>query len=319
MNRTLTFLATLSCLVLCLAALPAADGPADPFTGIRFTDGKTRSIADLGDQTVVMVYFCGHCPSAAKFMSTQAKAAHDLIEQRKVPMQLVCVTPDLTPQDLVEWTKTNGLENALVGQDTLNPYKVGLQNILQERDYRGGKRVRVSGYGNAFIDDVRGYLDKGDVGTFRFPVDGLSDEKSKTLWWMLERDKPQAMEALMGARKNKAMKEDADKIYSVVEASLTKRQEALIAADASMATYEGLEALLTQAKPMVLKPASEKLKELGKDATIKKELKARDIYQQCQELIAHPNPQKQQAGREGLETLAKKYGDTVYGKKAAGG
>jgi hypothetical protein len=229
------------------------------------------------------------------------------------------VTPDLTPQDLVEWTKTNGLENALVGQDTLNPYKVGLQNILQERDYRNGKRMRVGGSGNAFIDDVRSYLDKGDVGTFRFPVEGLSDEKSKTLWWMLERDKPQAMEALVGARKNKAMKEDADRIYGVVEASLTKRQEALLAAPADMATYEGLETLLTHAKPIVLKPAGERLKELGKDATIKNELKARAIYLQCQELMAHPNPQKQQAGREGLETLGKKYADTVYGKKAAGG
>ncbi len=86
-----------------------------------------------------------------------------------------------------------------------------------------------------------------------------------------------------------------------------------------MATYEGLEALLQQAKPIVLKPAADKLKELGKDATIKNELKARAIYLQCQEVIAHPNPQKQQAGREGLDTLGKKYNNTVYGKKAAGG
>jgi hypothetical protein len=316
MRRALAILATLLAVT---GATRAADGPADPFTGIRFTDGKARSIADLGDQTVVMVYFCGHCPSAAKFMRTQAKTAHDLIEERKVPMQLVCVTPDLTPQDLVEWTKSNGLENALVGQDTLNPYKVGLQNILQERDYRGGKQVRVSGFGNAFSDDVRGYLDKGNVGTFRYPLDGLTEDKARTLWWMVERDRPQAMEMLVAARKNKALKDDAEKIYAVVEASLVKRQDALLAADISMATYEGLETLLTQAKPIALKPATEKLKELGKDATIKTELKARAIYQQCQELLAHPNPQKQQAGREGLETLAKKYGETVYGKKAGGG
>jgi hypothetical protein len=99
--------------------------------------------------------------------------------------------------------------------------------------------------------------------------------------------------------------------------SLTERQESLLAADPTMATYEKLETLLTQAKPTVLKPAAERFKELGKDPAIKTELKARSIYQQCQELLAHPNPQKQQTGREGLEILAKKFAETVYGKKAA--
>lgn len=101
--------------------------------------------------------------------------------------------------------------------------------------------------------------------------------------------------------------------------SLTERQESLLAAAATMATYESLEKLLIQAKLTVLKPAADRLKELGKDATIKNELKARAIYQQCQELLAHPNQQKQQAGREGLELLAKKFAETVYGKKAGRG
>jgi hypothetical protein len=229
------------------------------------------------------------------------------------------VTPDLTTAELVEWTKERGLEGALVGHDTRNENQISTNNIFQSEIFRGGKRAGRLDFAPGDVAAVKSLISAKDAGTFTFPVEGLNDPRAVEVWWMIERNKPQAMETLMAARKNKAVKDDADKIYAVVEASLLKRQETLLAADTSMATYEGLETLLSQAKPVVLKPAAEKLKELGKDATIKNELKARAIYLQCQDMLAHPNPQKQQTGREGLEVLGKKYGDTVYGKKAAGG
>lgn len=302
--------------VLLLAATLQA---GDPFDGIAFTDGKSRTLSDLGDQTVVVMYFCGHCPRSGAYMRAQAKAIHDAIESQHAPARLVCVTPDLTPTELVEWTKERGLEGAFVGQDTRNDRKISTSNIFQSEIYRGGKRSGGLGFDASDVATVKTMISAKDAGSFTFPVDGLSDPRAVEVWWMVERNKPQAMETLMAARKNKTVKDEADKIFTVVEASLLKRQETLLAGDTSMATYEGLETLLTQAKPVVLKPATEKLKELGKDATIKTELKARSIYQQCQEMMAHPNPQKQQAGREGMETLAKKFGETVYGKKAAGG
>lgn len=313
MNRTLTACAAL------LLMLSTSLAAADPFAGVAFTDGKQRSLGDLGDQTVVVMYFCGHCPRSGAYMRTQAKAIHDAIESQHAPARLVCVTPDLTPAELVEWTRERGLDGALVGHDTRNSRQVSTSNIFQSEIYRGGKRTGRLGFEPGDVAAVKSLISEKDAGTFTFPVEGLKDPRAIEVWWMVERNKPQAMETLMAARKNKAVKEEADRIYAVVEASLLKRQETLLAADASMTTYEGLEALLLQAKPVVLKPAAEKLKELGKEPVIKNELKARAIYQQCQEMIAHPNPQKQQAGREGLETLAKKFGDTVYGKKAAGG
>jgi len=307
--------------VLVLAALVLSCGlhAGDPFATAAFSDGKSRSLNDLGDQTVVVMYFCGHCPRAGAYMRAQAKAIHDAIESQHAPARLVCLTPDLTPGELVEWTKERGLDGALVGQDTRNEHRISTNNIFQSEIYRGGKAVGQLDFKPGDVATVKSLIAAKDAGTFTYPVDGLSDPRAIEVWWMVERNKPQAMETLMAARKNKAVKDEADKIYAVVEASLTKRQDALLAADASMATYESLETLLAQAKPIALKSAADKLKELGKDATIKNELKARAIYQQCQELLAHPNPQKQQAGREGLETLAKKYGNTVYGKKAAGG
>lgn len=291
----------------------------DPLAGAAFSDGKARSLSDLGDQTVVVMYFCGHCPRAGAYMRAQAKAIHDAIESQHAPARLVCLTPDLTPGELVEWTKERGMEGAFVGQDTRNVEQISTNNIFQGGIYRNGRQVGSLQFSPGDVDAVKSRIAAKDAGSFSYAVEGLSDPRAVEVWWMVERNKPQAMETLMAARKNKAVKDDADKIYAVVEASLTKRQDALLAAEPGMATYEGLETLLAQAKPVVLKPATEKLKELGKDATIKNELKARAIYQQCQELLAHPNPQKQQAGREGLETLAKKFADTVYGKKAAGG
>jgi len=307
--------------ILTLAALLLTTGlhAGDPLAGALFSDGKQRTLSDLGDQTVVVMYFCGHCPRSGAYMRAQAKAIHDAIEAQHAPARLVCLTPDLTPGELVEWTKERGMEGAFVGQDTRNDRKISTNNIFQGGIWRGGREIAGLQFSPGDVDTVKSRIAAKDAGHFSFPVDGLSDPRAIEVWWMVERNKPQAMETLMAARKNKAMKNDAEKIYGVVEASLSKRQETLLAADTSMATYEALETLLTQAKPIALKPATEKLKELGKDATIKNELKARAIYQQCQELLAHPNPQKQQAGREGLETLAKKFTDTVYGKKAAGG
>ncbi|MBA3698036.1 MAG: hypothetical protein H0W78_04200 [Planctomycetes bacterium] len=308
-----------SVFALALLTVTLALHAGEPLAGAAFSDGKNRSLSDLGDQTVVVMYFCGHCPRAGAYMRTQAKAIHDVIESEHAPARLVCLTPDLTATELVEWTKERGLDGALVGQDTHNEHQVSTNNIFQSEIYRGGKRIGRLDFAPGDVAAVKSLISAKDAGTFTYPVDGLSDPRATEVWWMVERNKPQAMETLMAARKNKALKDDAEKIYGVVEASLNKRQDALLAGDVSMATYEGLETLLVQAKPVVLKPATEKLKELGKDATIKNELKARAIYQQCQEMLAHPNPQKQQAGREGLETLAKKYGDTVYGKKAGGG
>ena len=46
------------------------------------------------------------------------------------------------------------------------------------------------------------------------------------MWWMVERNRPQALDALVSARKSKAGKDDADKIYAAVESDLTKRQSA---------------------------------------------------------------------------------------------
>lgn len=313
------FTSLIATVLACGMLAASASGADDPLSGVSFTDGKARTLSDLGDQTVVVMYFCGHCPRSGAYMRTQAKAIHDAIESQHAPARLVCVTPDLTTAELVEWTKERGLDGALVGQDTRNSHQISTNNIFQSEIFRSGKRAGRLDFAAGDVAAVKTLISAKDAGTLTFPVEGLSDPRAVEVWWMVERNKPQAMDTLMAARKNKAVKDDAEKIYAVVEASLLKRQETLLAAETSMATYEGLETLLAQAKPVVLKPATEKLKELGKDATIKNELKARSIYQQCQEMIAHPNPQKQQAGREGMEVLGKKYGDTVYGKKAAGG
>ncbi len=98
----------------------------DPLDGITFSDGETRRLSDLGDQTVVVMYFCGHCPRSGAYMRAQAKAIHNAIESQHAPARLVCITPDLTAAELVEWAKERGLDGAFVGHDSRNVPRVQL-------------------------------------------------------------------------------------------------------------------------------------------------------------------------------------------------
>lgn len=307
--------ATLAAVLLAAFAVSAM-GIDDPLSGAQFSDGKEHALADLSDQTTVVIFFCGHCPRAGAFMKNQAKAIHDAIQAQKAPARLVAMTPDLSPTELVAWAKERGFDDAFIGQDTVNKHEIGLNNIFNGAIYRGGRMIGHLAFGPEAVEQVKAIIAKPDAGTHRYQVDGLSD-KGKELWWMVERNRPQALDALMAARKSKAGKDDADKIYAAVEADLTKRQESLIAAEPTLATYEALERLLADAAPIALKPAAERLKALGKEAALKPELKARDMYRQCQELKASPNPQKAQAGKDGLAELAKRMPTTVYGQKAA--
>jgi hypothetical protein len=309
-------LRTVLAALLLSATVALAGAIDDPLGGAQFSDGKEHALADLADQTTVVIFFCGHCPRAGAFMKNQAKAIHDAIQAQKAPARLIALTPDLSPTELIAWAKERGLDDAFVGQDTVNQHEIGLNNIFNGTIWRGGRQVGNLAFGQEAVEQVKAAIAKPDAGSHRYQVDGLSD-KGKELWWLVERGRPQALEALMSARKSKAGKDDADKIYAAVEADLGKRQDALVAAEPTLATYEALERLLADAAPIALKPAAERLKALGKEAALKPELKAREIFRQCQELKASANPQKAQSGKDGLAELAKRMPTTVYGQKAA--
>jgi hypothetical protein len=111
---------------------------------------------------------------------------------------------------------------------------------------------------------------------------------------------------------------DAVKILAVVKPTFEKTETELLAAPVSMATYESIEALLTESQGIELKKAAARYKELGKAKELKDELQARSIYRQCQEQLVSQKGGAPEAGKANLATLAQKFPNTKYGQLAAG-
>lgn len=297
--------------LLLMLALLATLAAADPLAGLRFLDGKERRLDGFPGQTVVLVRFCGHCPTAREFIAKRALELATLIEREHLAGQVVCITPDLQGPELAGYITSVApalLDTALIAHDPINADKIGLQNILQQRLYVDG--VRRPYRGGAALAEAEALL-RASTG-WRYPVEGL-EGKPRELWWAVERGRAGALRAAIAAKRDPAIA----KIVAAVQAVLDKRQEALLAAPADLDTYERLESLLAEGEGLDLKPALERLKALAKDPLVKKELQARSLYRECQRQTASRKPKEQEAGKANLAQLAARMPDTVYGRRAA--
>lgn len=241
------------------------------------------------------------------------KQAVDWIEQERKPAWLICITPDEQPSELVGLAQSKGITNALMAFDPRNRLKISTRNIYQTHMMApDGSLWRVPGNTHK---DMLIAAEKQKPGAFRIPVEGLSDPKVTAAWWMVERGtgKGALKELTVVAKKKGATAEQAQR---VVDAAQKACDAALAAAGEGLAAYETVERLVSRFDGLDPKPLKARLGELGKDAAIKDELKARDVWQKCQAMLASPKPKEQAAGRDGLAQLAKKMPATVYGKKA---
>lgn len=242
------------------------------------------------------------------------KQAVDWIEQERKPAWLICITPDEQPADLVGLAQSKGITNALMAFDPRNRLKISTKNIYQTYMMApDGAIWRVPGKTHK---EMLIAAEAQKPGTFRIPVEGLTDPKVTAAWWMVERGtgKGALKELTAVAKKKGTMAEQAQK---VIDAAQKACDAALAAAGDGLAAYETVERLATRFEGLDPKPLKTRLGELGKDAKVKEELKARDMWLKCQTALASPKPKEQAAGRDGLAQLAKKMPDTVYGRKAA--
>ena len=225
------------------------------------------------------------------------------------------VTPEVTAAELPAFSKEFNMENALWASDPANSLNISTQNILQT------SFISMGGKADYFKNsrEAKAVMSAPSGGEFRYVVDGLTDPKARDLWWMVERQKPEAVKVLVSVTKQKSpLGVDAAKILAVVKSTFEKSETELLAAPVSIATYESLEALLTESQGVELKKAAVRFKELGKAKELKDELQARSIYQQCQELLVSQKGGAPEAGKANLATLAKKFPNTKYGQLAAG-
>jgi hypothetical protein len=239
-----------------------------------------------------------------------------------VPATLVFIAPDIDLKDLATFNKDGncGVDYALWARDPANIENISTRNTLQLSLIRPNGQKPVPLPFRDVLKELGPLLKAPEAGTFRLPVTGLTDAKSLDLWWQVERQRPDAIKNLVaveGIKKKGPLQADAAKILAVVKEAFAKRETELVAAPATMATYEELERLLTEGQGLELKQATARYKELTKAKEMKDEIQARAIYRKCQELLASPRPDPQAEGRAGLAMLIKKFANTMYGKKAA--
>jgi len=305
-------------LVLGAEAANAAGSSGDFFSGLRFSDNVERNAASFGDSAVVFVRFCGHCPGAAATMRSEVKAIHDRVEKERLPVLVVCTTPDKSPSELAAYQKQLAMPGALFAQDVANSGNISLNNIMQAYGLRQGSQIAYLS-GDIPAEFTKMLAGPAKAAQHRFPVDGLTTDQGKELWWYVERGKPQGVRSLVTAAKGSSpLKADAERILAVVQATALKRQEAALAAPASIATVESLEALLSDGDGLDLKPAQDRLKALLATPELKDELQARAIFRKIEALIAEARaPKAKEEAKTNFKTLGEKFPATVYGQRAA--
>ncbi len=307
--------------MLCFAAIQL--GAAVPGGAVFLEPAMAASAIQPGHSKVV-IYFCGECPTARAFMNKEVKALQAAVQTSHAPLDIICLTPDLSGPGLAAYMEAVGLDRVLVGTDSVNEKKISLRNILQV-DYEpgpGGKRLNIT-Y-STLVELTSIVLDpklRQVLGHYRYDPTGISDEAVLGLWWALENDTPGAIAALANARK-KAKPDDARgqqiiTLYDLVTPNLLGEIERLSAAGEDFPTFEALESALRRADGLDTKAGQTRLKELSRLPALKDEFKARDAWSRCQAMLASDKPKDQDMGKAGLGQLAAKMPDTVYGKKAA--
>jgi len=298
-------------LLIQVGGLVAAE---DPLTGFRFVDGQQHQLEDWPGQPVLIMYFCGHCPTAKAWMSSSAVDIGKKIESDHLAAQLVCVTPDLSGEALKTWAATNCSAiagSALFAFDPANHKDISTKNITQAELWIDGSRKDVN-YDKVTESVVEPF--KAST-AFRYHVDCDLSDAGKAAWWGVERGRPGAFAACAAnAKKNP----EAKAIVTAVETILVAKQDKLIAEAPSLVAYESLEELCAEGAGLPsLKLAAERLRILKKDKAVANELKAREIYRVAVKQSVSIKPSEAKMGIATLTELAAKMPTTTYGARAS--
>ncbi|TVR44909.1 MAG: hypothetical protein EA402_05550 [Planctomycetota bacterium] len=305
----ITLLAALSLIMLSVS--PAQGKEPD----LLFTDHQRAQILLNHDGYIInWMFFSGQCPGSRRQLTTHVKNLHDRIEAKQLPVVLVLVTPDNNPDELQNLAKSLDLEHALFAQDRNNALNISLRNVWQTRAVLKGKQLR----DEISADNVDSLAEKHQARP-RFKVDGLDDPRARELWWRVERATPGALELLAhGSQRRNPIQEQAQALLPVVEPWYRQREEALVTAEATIDTFEGLEQLISEARPLGLTRAEARYRELSRDRSLRDEIAARTAYQRIEtEFVNAAAQQKQRQAPAAFAQLAERFPDTKYGRLAA--
>lgn len=244
----------------------------------------------------------------------------DWIERERIAAWVIVVSPNTELPRLAELLKSKGLEKTLAAFDPVNPNEVGKRTVIATDLISPTGRISPVNPGDTYgkgkpLGWFQALVAK-DPGKHAIPVADLTEPAVITAWWAANRGLvPGALKELATVSKRKGP--IGEQATAVITAATTAFEAAFATAGDGFAAYEKLERLQRRFDGLDLKELRNQLATLGKDAAIKKELRARGAYLECQRLLSSNKPKEQQAGRDGLAQLAKAMPDTVYGAKAA--
>lgn len=306
--RTILFVLMLSIGVI--ASSHAAD---DVLANLQFSDGISRTQNDFAGQNVVIIHFCGHCPGSRGALTGDYKKEADWANAEHISAWVIAITPDLDPAALEALKKEAGLESMLLAFDSSNRMDISTKNTLQfELISADGTLSRPR---ERKLQDTITAAEAKQASKPLIIVDGLTDENIITAWWAFERGTPGALKALVGVSKRKGhIQEQAQAIVTSAQ-TYFDAETAHVSDD--LAGFERLEFMITRFDGLDTKTAKTKAVALAKDAALKPEIKARDLYRKCQAMIASNRTKDQEQGKAGMGQIAEAMPDTVYGKKAA--
>jgi hypothetical protein len=291
------------------------------FSALTFANSEDAAKLAASEYGKLYVYFCGHCPSARKRMKSDVSKLQQAIDKHMAPLQIICVTPDISGSKLLGYAKSTGVTGAIMAYDKTNNLKISTKNIWQVRlidpKTGKGKYTPIKNMMSMVTDSSK----HAELGNFKYEPIGLKSESLKKVWWASEKGSEKAFKTLI--KKAKSAKDSSEtgkqliEFYTALstklEAPITKAMEG----DDNFITYEALDKSLEDANGILKnKEAETRLRNLKKLSDIKNELKVKGYYLKYMKYLGS-TVKNIKKGKEYMAKLAKKYPDTVYGKKAA--
>ena len=98
---------------------------ATDLSQFQFVSGLDGESLENSPHGTLVVYFCGHCPGARKWMASDIKNISEARAKHQPPLQVIYVTPDLSGKKVESYAQSVGIMADTFAHDPVNKKKLG--------------------------------------------------------------------------------------------------------------------------------------------------------------------------------------------------
>ncbi|MFM2090991.1 MAG: hypothetical protein RLZZ127_1480 [Planctomycetota bacterium] len=316
-------------LLLLLAAIVVAGDALRPEEWV-FHDGRDRTMADLRPNLVVAVNFIAEddLDSARDYIRSEVRLLCARIEERRLPVRLVCVAPDLIPNQLVGWAREKDLLPALTAWDPYNRAANTRTNDLMVRLIQADGRIETVDLSERnrrkpLTPRVEAVVARPGAARHRFVIpDSIVDDRVLQVWWTVERGQPDAVATARRLARTAPVeaRPQLQLLMDSISASFAARCDAALAQPYGLAGVEACEQVLVDYPGLdkaEQRPLLDRIRTVQAEPMYQDEFAARALFRKAMALRKDPLPSRQQQAKAVVGDLRQRYGGTVYGRRAA--